>query len=151
MTQCPMTKYQCPPDASTWSTSMPCFLNSTPAFQAKNARYAKPNTGTMYERCMPLIPEKECCVVSANIPCTGGIMEPPNIIIIKNAEPWLVYFPKPATAKAKIDGHIMEQHKPPLIKANKPIRPVVNNPTTIANTPNKPKIVKVRTGFCWPT
>ncbi len=78
----------------------------------------------------------------------GGIIDPPKIIIIRKAEPWLVYFPNPAIANANMEGHIIEQHKPPLMKANNPTRPVVINPTTMANTPSIPNMVNVRTGFC---
>ena len=45
-----------------------------------------------------------------SIPCTDRN-------IIKNAEPCVVYFPKPAIDKVKIQGHIIEQNNPPLKKA----------------------------------
>ena len=57
------------------------------------------------------------CKKSANFPCIGGIIPPPKIIIIKNAEPCVVYFPSPATDKLNMHGHIIEQNKPPLKKA----------------------------------
>jgi hypothetical protein len=96
----------------------------------------------MYDWWIPL--------VSASIPCTGGIIEPPNIIIIKNADPWLVYLPKPVTDNEKIDGHMIEQHKPPLINANMAIIPVVIKPMIINIAPNTPNMASVRTGFWLP-
>lgn len=96
---------------------------------------------------MPDIPDTVFCELSANTPCIGGIIDPPNIIIINNDDPWLVYLPKPAMAKAKMDGHMIEQHKPPLIMANIPMLPVVNKPITKVAAPNNPNRVNVRTGF----
>ena len=88
--------------------------------------------------------------MSANFPCKGGIIAPPNIIITKKEEPWDVYFPKPWILKAKIEGHIIEQKRPPLKKANKAILPVVNNPTSIATIPKSPKILSVKAGLSLP-
>jgi hypothetical protein len=68
--------------------------------------------------------------------------------MIKNADPWLVYLPKPVIANEKIDGHMIEQHKPPLMKANVATLPVVNKPINIKAMPNKPNTDKVRVGFC---
>ena len=62
--------------------------------------------------------------------------------------PGLVYFPKPVIAKENIEGHIIEQHKPPLINENTANMPVENKPTSINITPNTPKVTSVRTGFC---
>src|ERR1700744_2109516 len=101
----------------------------------------------MYEKCIPVIPEMVLFELSANTPCIGGIIEPPKIIIINKDEPWPVYFPKPAMAKEKIEGHMIEQHKPPLTIANKPKVPVVHKPNIMVPTPNKPNIVSVRTGL----
>ena len=42
---------------------------------------------------------------------------PPIIIIIKNPEPSFVFFPRPAMAKVKIQGHKVEQNNPTEIKA----------------------------------
>ncbi len=56
-------------------------------------------------------------MISANFPCIGGIIPPPKIIITKNAEPCEVYFPSPFILKENIEGHIIEQNKPPLKKA----------------------------------
>lgn len=55
--------------------------------------------------------------ISANLPCNGGMIAPPKIIITKNAEPCVWYFPNPPSANEKIHGHMMEQNKPPLKKA----------------------------------
>ena len=51
---------------------------------------------------------------------------------------------------AKIDGHIIEQNKPPLKKAKIATLPVVNKPTSIAITPNKPNVFNVRAGLSLP-
>ena len=51
--------------------------------------------------------------ISANFPWSGGIIAPPKIIIIKNADPWAVYFPSPEMLRVNIHGHIMEQKSPP--------------------------------------
>src|SRR4051812_38611849 len=102
----------------------------------------------MYEKCKPLIPGITLLLPSAIFPCSGGIIEPPNIIIIKNAEPWLVYLPKPVIANEKMDGHIIEQHKPPLINEKVATLPVVHKPASINATPSKLNTVKVRVGFC---
>ncbi len=44
-------------------------------------------------------------------------MPPPKIIMIKKAEPCVVYLPKPVMDSVKMQGHMMEQHNPPLKKA----------------------------------
>src|SRR5476651_2141789 len=104
----------------------------------------------MYEKCRPLMPGITLLLPSAILPCNGGMMAPPNIIIIKNADPWLVYFPKPVMDSAKMDGHIIEQHKPPLMKEKVAKRPVVNKPVSIKAIPNKPNTASVRVGCCLP-
>ena len=88
--------------------------------------------------------------MSASFPCIGGIIAPPRIIITKNAEPWEVNLPSPLILNAKIEGHIIEQNKPPLKKAKIAIVPLVNKPTNIAITPNKPKVFNVRAGLSFP-
>ena len=45
-----------------------------------------------------------------------------------------------------IEGHIIEQNKPPLKKEKIAILPVVNSPKVIAAAPNKPKIFNVNDG-----
>ena len=85
---------------------------------------------------------------SAILPCNGGMIEPPRIIMIKNAEPWLVYFPNPVIDNEKIEGHIIEQHNPPLMNAKVATVPVVHKPVSMNNTPNTPNTAKVRVGFC---
>lgn len=89
-------------------------------------------------------------MISANFPCNGGIIAPPKIIITKKELPCEVYFPKSCILKAKMEGHIIEQHKPPLKKANSAILPEVNNPINIAITPKKPNIFKVNAGRSLP-
>jgi len=59
-------------------------------------------------------------------PCIGGMIAPPRIIMMRNADPWLVYLPSPAIAREKIHGHITEQKSPPLMKANIAVSPSVN-------------------------
>src|ERR1700761_7504491 len=104
----------------------------------------------MYEKWIPLMPGITLLAPSAILPCSGGITEPPKIIIIKNAEPWLVYLPKPVIESEKIDGHIIEQHRPPLMKLKVATEPVVHKPTSIKITPSIPSTDKVRVGFCLP-
>ena len=65
--------------------------------------------------------------MSAIFPCNGGIIAPPKIIITRKEEPCEVYFPKPVILSEKIQGHIIEQNKPPLMKENSAISPVENN------------------------
>ena len=62
-------------------------------------------------------------------------MAPPKIIITKNEDPWDVYLPKPVMLNEKIQGHIIEQKRPPLIKANNATVPVENSPISIAVNP----------------
>ena len=56
-------------------------------------------------------------ITSDNLPCIGGIIAPPKIIITKKPEPCAWYLPKPANDKEKIQGHIIEQNKPTLKNA----------------------------------
>ena len=56
-------------------------------------------------------------ITSARYPWNGGMSAPPRIIMIRNVEPWLVYFPSPATESEKMQGHITEQNSPPLMNA----------------------------------
>ena len=85
--------------------------------------------------------------MSASLPCNGGIIAPPKIIIIKNAEPWEVYLPKPAILNVKIHGHIIEQNNPPDKNANNAKFPVVNKPISIPNIPRTLNIFSVLTGL----
>ena len=59
-------------------------------------------------------------------------------------------FPKPFKLKANIEGHIMEQNKPPLRNANIATSPVVTNPIIIAVTPKIPNIFRVGAGRSLP-
>ena len=43
-------------------------------------------------------------IVSANAPWNGGIIAPPRIIMIRNADPSLVYFPKSSNCQRKNTG-----------------------------------------------
>ena len=52
-------------------------------------------------------------IISASLPCIGGIIPPPKIIMIKNADPCAVYLPSPIIDKEKIELHIIEQASPP--------------------------------------
>ena len=61
-----------------------------------------------------------------------------------------MYFPKLVKLRAKIDGHIIEQKRPPLRKAYTAISPVVNKPTSMAISPSKPKIFNVESGLSFP-
>src|ERR1700741_1444116 len=76
-------------------------------------------------------------MTSESLPWIGGMIPPPKIIMIKNAAPCLVYFPNPAIDKLKIDGHMIEQNKPPLNIAYTATGPVVKTPITIEATPNR--------------
>jgi len=67
--------------------------------------------------------------------------------MIKNAEPWLVYFPNPPTPNEKIQGHITEQAKPPAIKAYTEVMPFVNTPTSIAAVAKIDTANNVLTGY----
>ena len=104
--------------------------------------YKKQITAIQYDSCIPYI--------SANLPCKGGIIAPPNIIITRNEEPWEVYFPRPLILRAKIEGHIIEQNNPPLKNANNAKLPDENNPTITDKTPKSPKILRVNAGFSLP-
>ena len=88
--------------------------------------------------------------LSPMAPCNGGIIAPPKIIMIKNAEPWLVYFPNPPTPKENIQGHITEQQRPPAINEYTEINPLVNTPINIAAVANAETAIKVLTGFSCP-
>ena len=52
--------------------------------------------------------------------------------------------------KEKIQGHIIEQNKPPLKNAKIAIVPLVNKPISIAITPNKPNVFSVSAGLSFP-
>ena len=41
------------------------------------------------------------------------MIAPPKIIIMRNADPCVVYFPRPAMDNEKILGHMIEQANPP--------------------------------------
>src|SRR6266542_5181544 len=86
-------------------------------------------------------------ITSESLPCIEGIIEPPSIIMIKNAEPCVVYFPRPAIDSAKIQGHIIEQNRPPLKNAYVDTIPVVNKPTTIAIIPKAANTNNMVAGF----
>ncbi len=85
--------------------------------------------------------------ISANLPCKGGIIAPPKIIITKKAEPWAVYLPRPVRLKVKIHGHIIEQNKPPDSKAYSAKLPDAKTPIIIPKIPRALKIFKVFIGF----
>ena len=85
--------------------------------------------------------------MSANLPCNGGIIAPPRIIIIKKEDPCEVYLPNPLILKSKIQGHIIEQNNPPLINENNATYPLENNPVNIAIIPNNPNILRVDVGL----
>ena len=119
---------------------MPCAFNTDFNFSARKANKAKHPAATKYELCMLF-------VASPNAPWNGGMMAAPNIIMIKNADPWLVYLPRPPTPNEKIQGHIIEQHKPPEIIANTETMPLVNTPISMATVANKERVSKVLTGF----
>ena len=85
--------------------------------------------------------------ISANLPCKGGIIAPPKIIIIKNAEPWAVYFPRPVRLKVNMHGHIIEQNKPPESKAYNAKLPEVKTPIIIPIIPRELNIFKVLIGL----
>ena len=61
-----------------------------------------------------------------------------------------MYFPNPWILKAKIQGHIIEQNSPPLIKANKATYPLENKPINIAIVPSTPNIFRVEVGLSFP-
>ena len=85
--------------------------------------------------------------VSTKKPWNGGITAPPNIIITSKEEPWFVYFPKPVIAKAKMQGHITEQNKPPLIKEYNAKLPVLTKPMIIITQAVRLNIINVRAGL----
>ncbi len=123
---------------------MPCFCNILRAAKPYHARYAKPTRGTMYDICIPTVP------ISARWPCIGGMMAPPNIIMMSREEPWLVFLPSPAIDKLKIHGHITLQNRPPLMNENRATLPVVDKPISINIIAETPKNNSVRDGFSWP-
>ena len=84
---------------------------------------------------------------SASFPCIGGRIAPPRIIIIRNAAPWVVYFPSPAIAREKIHGHIIEHARPQLRSAYTAIIPEVFRATIVARSPNAPNTDRVRAGL----
>merc|ERR1712078_817646 len=98
-----------------------------------SSKKTKHRTATQYDVIIPNI--------SASFPCNGGIIAPPRIIITKKEEPCDVYFPKPVMLKENIQGHIIEQNKPPVKNANKAIFPDPNIPINIAIIPNALNIV----------
>ncbi len=69
----------------------------------------------------------------------GGMNAPPKIIMIKKPDAWLVYFPKPAVANEKMQGHMIEQNKPPVKNAYTLSVPVLSNPMSMAIVPNVPR------------
>ena|ERR1017187_6359809 len=83
-------------------------------------------------------------------PCNGGIQAPPNIIITSNEEPCVVYFPSPAMARVKMQGHITEQNSPPLINENRASVPLVNRPSIIILADTQLKRVNVKAGLSLP-
>jgi len=52
--------------------------------------------------------------------------------------------------REKMDGHMIEQNKPPLRKAYKETRPSVSKPVSMAMTPRMPKVINVFAGFSCP-
>ena len=86
-------------------------------------------------------------IISAILPCNGGIIAPPNIIITKKEEPCDVYLPKPLILNANIEGHIIEQKSPPVNKANKATDPEENNPIKIPIIPKRLNIFIVLIGL----
>ena len=95
----------------------------------------------MYDLWIPIIS------MSANLPCISGIMAPPKIIIIKNEDPWEVYFFKSYILIAKMQGHIIEQKRPPLKNENNAIFPEEKRPIVIARKPSKLNIFNVNVGL----
>ena len=49
-----------------------------------------------------------------------------------------------------MDGHIIEQNRPPLKKANNAKRPELNKPIRTDAIPKKPNIFRVNAGFSFP-
>ena len=85
--------------------------------------------------------------ISANFPWSGGIIAPPNIIMIKNADPCDVYFPSPEILNVKIQGHMIEQNRPPESNAYKANWPDAKIPMTTPITPNVLNIFNVVIGL----
>ena len=75
------------------------------------------------------------------------MMAPPKIIMIKNADPWAVYFPRPAILKVNMQGHIIEQKSPPDSSAYSANSPEAKTPTSIPKTPRTLNIFKVLIGL----
>ena len=72
--------------------------------------------------------------------------------MIKNEDAFPVFFPKPAIAKSKIEGHMIDKNNPPEIKKNLAIEGSgQTNPATIINKPEIPKSIKVFPAFLPPT
>ncbi len=67
-----------------------------------------------------------------NLPCNGGMMAPPNIIIIKKAEPWMYIFLRPAIASAKNTWPHNGTEKTAAYKSKTEIIPVVKKPMIMA-------------------
>ena len=51
-------------------------------------------------------------ILSANIPCSRGIIAPPTIAIQRIPEPWLVNFPSFFSPSANMVGNMMELQRP---------------------------------------
>ena len=54
-----------------------------------------------------------------------------------------VYFPRPVILNENIQGHIIEQKRPPVKNANKAISPEPNIPINMAITPSKLNIAMI--------
>ena len=66
-------------------------------------------------------------------------MPPPMIIMISRLLPWLVLWPRPVIARAKMHGHMVLQNRPTLMKATALALPVVNMPISSATMPHSAK------------
>ena len=77
------------------------------------------------------------------LPWSGGIIAPPRIIMIRNAEPCVWNLPSPASEREKIQGHIIEQNNPVLKKEYTANRPLVFKPIIVEATPNVEKTARV--------
>ncbi len=75
----------------------------------------------MYEKCVQEIPKIPSGLVRSKSqirPWINGITPPPKIIIIKKEEAFPVFFPSPAIAKSKMEGHMIDRNNPPEMKKN---------------------------------
>ena len=97
-----------------------------------------------------IIYEKWILNTSAILPCIGGIIAPPKIIIIRNDDPWEVYFFKPVILNEKIHGHMMEQNNPPHKNAYILTSPVLKIPYIIEIVAKQLKINSVLIGLSFP-